>query len=369
MPNPAQELIKFGQSIWYDNISRDILKNGELKRLIAEWGIRGITSNPSIFEKAIASSSLYDSQIAELSKTTNSSDEIFERLALQDIAEAADILLPLHLESDGNDGFVSIEVSPLLAADTAGTIKEAKRLFASLSRPNIMIKIPGTKEGIPAIKAVLEEGINVNVTLLFSVDNYREVAETYVDALRTRYARGQSIKDIRSVASFFVSRVDSVIDAKLNEIVSSNGALVDLAKSLLGTIGIANSKLAYKFFKEIFESETFADLIEVGGAPQRPLWASTGTKNPNYSDVLYVDQLIAKDTVNTLPPATLEAFVDHGRAAATLEADLELAENQIKNLSKLDIELNQILNKLQMQGVAQFSDSFHALNKAISAKL
>lgn len=369
MPNPAQELIKFGQSIWYDNISRDILKNGELKRLIAEWGVRGITSNPSIFEKAIASSSLYDSQIAELAKTISSTDIIFEKLALEDIAEAADILLPLHKESEGNDGFVSIEVSPLLASDTAGTIKEAKRLFSSLARPNIMIKIPGTKEGIPAIRAALEEGINVNVTLLFSVENYKEVAITYCEALRARRSRGQSIKDIRSVASFFVSRVDSVVDAKLTEIVSLNGASASLAKSLLGKIGIANSKLAYKFYKEIFESEAFADLSEAGGVSQRPLWASTGTKNPNYSDVLYVDGLIGKNTVNTLPHSTLEAFVDHGKAALTLDTDVALAERHIQELSKLDIELNQILNELQIQGVVQFSDSFHALNKAISSKL
>lgn len=369
MPNPAQELIKLGQSIWYDNISRDILKNGELKRLIAEWGVRGITSNPSIFEKAITSSSLYDLQIAQLSKTIKSADQIFEELALEDIAEAADILLPLYKESEGNDGFVSIEVSPLLASDTEGTIVEAKRLFSRLSRPNIMIKIPGTKEGIPAIKAALEEGININVTLLFSVDNYIDVAKTYCEALRNRSAKGQSIKNIRSVASFFVSRVDSVIDAKLTEIANSKSELSGLAKSLGGKIGIANSKLAYKHYKEIFESEHFADLKKAGAAAQRPLWASTGTKNPNYSDVIYVDGLIAKNTVNTLPPKTLEAFVDHGKAAATLDSDINLAESQIADLSKLDIDLNQILSELQIVGLRQFSDSFHALNKAILTKL
>lgn len=357
--NPAQKLINLGQSIWYDNISRDLIKNGELERLISEWGVRGVTSNPSIFEKAIASSSLYDEQIKELSKTYTSADQIFEELALVDIAEAADILLPVYKESNGTDGFVSIEVSPLLASDTNGTVQEAKRLFSKLARPNIMIKIPGTKEGIPAIKEVLEEGINVNVTLLFSVENYVEVAKTYCEALRTRVSKGLEVDKIRSVASFFVSRVDTVVDERLTSV----------CEELSGKTGVANSKVAYKHYLEIFESDAFSDLREAGAAVQRPLWASTGTKNPDYSDVLYVDSLIGENTVNTVPHNTLEAFVDHGVATSTLVDNIDQAEVVIAKLAELDIDLSEILDDLQVKGVKQFADAFVTLNKAIEEKM
>ena len=366
--NPAQQLINYGQSIWYDNISRDILESGELKRLINEWGVRGLTSNPSIFEKAIGSSNIYDKDVAKFKAQSFSSDKIFEELAISDLGEAADLFKDIYKTSGGDDGFVSIEVSPLLATDTAGTIEEAKRLYGSLDRDNIMVKIPGTKEGLPAIKKVLEEGINVNVTLLFSVENYLEVAEAYVSALESRAEKGLPIDKIRSVASFFVSRVDVAVDNALNSILesgSSSSEAKSLAQTLIGKFGIANSQLAYLEFEKLFGSERFQKLAEKGAKSQRPLWASTGTKNPDYSDVLYVDKLIGKETVNTLPPKTLAAFVDHGNARDTIKEEIEFAKTAPQKLSELGVDVPKILTELQEKGVQQFVDSFNSLNKTI----
>jgi len=369
MANPAQELVKFGQSIWYDNISRDITENGELQRLISEWGVRGITSNPTIFDKAISSGTMYDKQIAELRPKKLTPDLVFEELALVDIGKAADILLPLHEQSGGTDGFVSIEVSPLLAANTQGTIEEGARLFKRLGRKNIMVKVPGTPEGIPAVKALLEQGVNINITLLFSVENYVTVAKTYCEALRTRVKNNQPVDKIRSVASFFVSRVDSTIDKQLSEIEKKDPSKAAAVKELKGKFGIANSKLAYKKFQEIFETDQFADLKAKGAAPQRPLWASTGTKDPAYSDVMYCDGLIGKETVNTMPHATLQAFADHGKCAQTLTQDVAGAERVAQQLRDLGINIEKSLLDLQIDGVQKFSESFQSLNSSIAKKL
>ena len=368
--NSAQQLIDLGTSVWYDNISRDILENGEMKRLIEEWGVRGLTSNPTIFDKAISSSALYDATIKTLKATHSTPDKIFEELAVQDIATAADLLRPIYDTSAGVDGFVSIEVSPLLASNTEGTIQEGVRLYEKLARPNIMIKVPGTPDGIPAVFALLEKGINVNITLLFSVDNYAKVAEVYCDALRARVKKGLPVDKIRSVASFFVSRVDTAVDAKLDAIAQeSDPARVEQAKVLRGQLGVANSRAAYKRFQEVFEGSAFADLRAKGATPQRPLWASTGTKDPKYRDVLYVEELIGPETVNTMPHQTLAAFVDHGVAKSTITKDVQAALNVEKQLTALGIDVPGILDFLQIDGVKKFSDSFRALNESISKKL
>jgi transaldolase len=368
--NPAQKLITHGQSLWYDNISRDIIDNGELKRMIGEWGVRGLTSNPTIFDQAISKSSLYDSVIAEGRKLGSTPDKIFEEIAVGDIALAADLFRGVFEESKGDDGFVSIEVSPLLAADTNGTIEEAKRLWKRLNRPNIMIKIPGTPEGIPAIRAALEAGINVNVTLLFSVENYVKVAQTYVDALRARVKRGESVENIRSVASFFVSRVDTIIDSKLDAIAKgSDPAKAEKAKSLLGKFGVANCKLAYEQFEKIFIGAAFDDLKHKNAAVQRPLWASTSMKNPNYRDVMYVESLIGAHTVNTMPPQTVAATVDHAVVEETLSKGLNEAKQILADLGTVGVDVSACLHELQVDGVKKFAESFKALNETIKKKL
>jgi transaldolase len=371
--NAAQRLIEYGQSAWYDNISRDILFNGELKRLIKDCGIRGLTSNPTIFDNALKTGDVYDGQILSLRSKKLSTDQVFEELALQDIGTAADLLLPVWRESKGIDGYVSIEVSPLLARDAKGTVEAARHLFGRLSRPNVMIKIPGTPEGLPAVKSALENGINVNVTLLFSVDNYVQVAKTYCEALRARLGRGEKVGAVRSVASFFVSRVDTIVDSELEALIKKNEtgspATASLAKSLIGKFGVANSKLAYKRYQEIFLGEQFADLRKAGAQVQRPLWASTSTKNPSYRDLIYVEELIGRDTVNTLPHKTLGALIDHGVLAETLTKDLAQAESVVKQLTELGLNLNALMTKLQEEGVDKFADSFRALNTTLEKKL
>ena len=367
--NPAQKLIEHGQSVWYDNISRELLKSGELQRLVKEWGVRGITSNPAIFEAALSKGSDYDEQINSLKGTAGDTASKFEELAVTDIAKAADLLLPIYEESGGTDGFVSIEVSPRLARDTEGTIEEAKRLHGRLNRPNVMIKIPGTKEGIPAIQECLEAGISINITLLFSAENYVEVANTYCKALRARVAKGEPVDKIRSVASFFVSRVDVLVDSKLNEIVEAGGENAEKAKKLLGEFGIANSKVAYQRYVELFESEAFADLKAAGAAVQRPLWASTGVKNPELKDTTYVEALIGPETVNTLPHATLEAFADHGEAARTIDAGVAEAMEVEAKLKEIGVDVPACLEQLQQEGVDKFVKAFDSLNAALEAKL
>lgn len=371
--NPAQQLINFGQSVWYDNISREILDNGELKKLIAEWGVRGLTSNPSIFDAALAKGTAYDQQIAELKSKKLTTDALFDELAVQDIAAAADLLRPIFDESGGTDGFVSIEVSPALARNTQATLSEAKRLHARLERPNIMIKIPGTPEGLPAVKACLEEGININITLLFSVENYIAVADTYCEALRSRVSKGLPVDKIRSVASFFVSRVDTIIDDALSKIASekasSTPALAKRAEELKGKFGIANCKVVYKRFQDIFYSNKFADLKAAGAVPQRPLWASTSTKNPAFRDVIYVEELIGPDTVNTMPHPTLAAFVDHGEPSETLTKGVVEAEMIKAELESVGVDVNACLEQLQVEGVDKFVKSFTGLSKTLEKKV
>lgn len=371
--NAAQKLQQFGTSVWYDNISREIIKNGELKRLISEWGVRGLTSNPTIFNQALAKGAAYDAQIEGLKSKKLTPDQVFTELALVDIGDAADLLRPVFDQSKGNDGFVSIEVSPLLARDTQGSVQEAIRLYERLNRPNIMIKVPGTKEGIPAIFALLEKGINVNITLLFSLENYLTVAKTYCDALRARSKAGQSIAQVRSVASFFVSRVDSAVDARLAEIIKETETkkpeVAEKAKGFLGRFAIANSRLVYKHFKEIFLGDAFKDLREKGAEVQRPLWASTGTKNPKYRDVVYCEQLVGQHTVNTMPHETLASFVDHGQVAETLSKDMQFVETAIGELKGMGVDVPGILEDLQVQGVQKFADSFRELNDTIAKKL
>lgn len=363
--NAAQNIVNLGQSVWYDNISRDFIVKGEISRLVKEWGVRGMTSNPTIFDGALKKGTAYDGQVMSLLGKNLSTEDMFNELALEDIAWAADILLPVYKESNGLDGFVSLEVSPRLARDAAGTVKQAKELFSRLQRPNVMIKIPGTKECLPAILECLKEGIHINVTLLFSVDNYVAVAQTYCEALRQRVAAGKPVSHIRSVASFFVSRVEAVVDAELDKLEKTNPK----ASSLKGKFGVANCKLAYEQFKNIFEGPEFADLKAKGVAVQRPLWASTGTKNPAYKDTMYVDQLIGPDTVNTMPHATLEAVVDHGGKEALLVNGLSEAKQVKADLLSLGLNLDQMLVDLQVDGVKKFEESFTSLLTTIENKV
>ena len=368
----TEKLYNAGTSIWYDNISRSLLQSGELARLCDEWGVRGVTSNPTIFEKAIAGEDVYRSSLAELKGRGLDADSAFEELAVEDIREACKILHPVWEETEGVDGYVSIEVSPLLAKNTEQTIAAGRRIYEKLSLPNVMIKVPGTQEGVPAIRSLLEEGINVNVTLLFSVQSYELVANAYVGALSARVAKGLAVDGVRSVASFFVSRVDSVVDKQLGDKISSN-ALTDgqkeLAQGLIGRSAIANSRLAYEKFESIFFSEEFAELRKSGAKVQRPLWASTGVKNPEFRDVIYIEQLVGPDTVNTLPHNTLEAFVDHGEAEITLRDELDFAHKMSSELSSLGIDLSSLLVELQEDGVKKFSESYDSLIQTISKEI
>ena len=368
--NPAQNLINFGQSVWYDNISRDILDNGELKKLIDTMGVRGLTSNPSIFDNAISKSALYDETIKAAKQNNLTINQTFENLSVEDIARAADLFLPIYNESNGVDGYVSIEVSPVLAADTQGTIEEGIKLFKRLNRPNIMIKVPGTQEGIPAIIKLLEEGINVNITLLFSVDNYVKVAKAYCTAISNRISQGKDVSKLQSVASFFVSRVDSSVDAALNKIIetSTDTTIKEKAQKLLGKFGVANCKLAYQEYKKIFEGEEFKALASKGAQVQRPLWASTSTKNPTYRDVIYVEEIIGKNTVNTMPHQTLIATADHAVLRDSIEENVADAKNTLHELTELGVNIDGILKELQVDGVKKFIDSFHSLNKSIQTK-
>ena len=358
MTEKLKELSQLGQSIWYDNIRRAMLTNGEFEELIAA-GVLGVTSNPTIFEKAIAGSADYDAALEEFFAAGLDLDTIYEKLVLDDIATAADKLRPVYERTNGLDGFVSVEVRPTLANDTKGTIVEARRLFNSLNRPNIMIKVPATPQGIPAIETLIAEGINVNVTLLFSLRHYETVVEAYLTGLERRMKSGGDISQVASVASFFVSRVDSAVDRELDRVGNS---------SLKGKIAIANSKAAYLRFRQIFSGERWEKLAAAGARVQRPLWASTGTKNPEYPDTLYIDSLIGPDTVNTVPPATLNAYRDHGQVRQTLDSDLDQVNAQLEELSDLGIDLDSITQKLQDDGVAGFANSFAALMKSLSEK-
>ena len=367
--NSLRKLQEIGQSIWLDNLSRNLISSGELKRLIVEDSITGITSNPTIFQKAISGSKDYDASIRSLlEKGVRDEKEIFLGLALEDISRAADLLWPVYRKSGGLDGFVSIEVSPDLAYHTEKTVAEAQRLFSTIGKKNILIKVPGTKQGIPAIEQLTSEGVNVNVTLLFSVNRYEEIAEAYIRGLEKRARQGEPVDEIVSVASFFVSRVDTLADKTLESRISSATSEADQRKIriLLGKAAVANAKIAYKKYKEIFWGKRFQALIRAH--VQRILWGSTGTKNPTYSDIKYVQELIGPDSINTMPEATLEAFKDHGQAQITIYDNLEEAERLFSQLQGVGVDINQVTEQLEGEGVKLFSDSFYLLLKEIAQK-
>ena len=360
--NRLVELQRFDQSFWYDNIRRKFLQDGTLQQLIEQDGLRGMTSNPAIFEKAIGQSDDYDQQIKALATSGRDTPTIYEALVLTDIQAACDLFANLYEASAAQDGFVSLEVSPELANDTAGTIAEARRLFADVSRPNLMIKVPATPAGIPAIRQLISDGINVNITLMFNMAHYEAVSAAYLQGLTQFVAGGGNPAGVASVASFFVSRVDSAVDKQLSQLNRP------AATKLLGQAAIANAKMAYQRFKQIFHGPAFAPLQATGANPQRLLWASTSTKNPAYPDTLYVDNLIGRQTVNTMPPETVEAFRDHGQLANRLESDPEQAEIVLNGLAELELNFEAITEQLQIEGVAAFRKAFDNLLKAIEKK-
>ena len=369
--NALMTLNSLGQSVWYDNIQRSMLTSGMLQRLVEDDGLKGVTSNPSIFEKAINGSNDYDSALATLhaAEPNASSRELFFSLAIEDIQAAADVLRPVYDASNCKDGMISLEVGPDLARDTEGTIAEARALWQRVDRPNLMIKVPATREGLAAIQQLIADGINVNVTLLFSPQRHEEVMDAFLAGLEARLKAGKPINKVASVASFFISRVDAAIDKMLEDTKTSNEELSKKAHSLMGKIAIANAKVSYQNYKEVFGSERFQQLREAGAQTQRLLWASTGTKNPDYSDVLYVETLIGPDTVNTMPPATFDAVRSHGHPHLTLEHGVDLARFQINMLPELNIDLDTVTDELEVQGVDAFAKSFDTLLDAIDNKL
>ncbi len=363
--NPLLKIQEFGQSIWLDYLRRNIIVSGGLERLIEEDGLRGVTSNPSIFEKAIAGSHDYDDDIRTLSLEGKDPFQIYEDLTVEDIRNAADIFRPVFDKTKGADGFVSLEVSPFLANDTEGSIKQARHLWSVVGRPNLMIKIPATKEGVPAIQRCLEEGININITLLFGIPRYREVAEAYLAALENRSSAGKPLQDISSVASFFLSRIDTLVDPQLEKIKASGSADAGTAASLIGETAIAGARAAYRIYKELFGSERFRELAGKGARTQRLLWASTSTKNPAYSDVKYVEALIGPETINTLPLETINAYREHGRPESRLETGMEQADQKLAALGKLKINIDQVTRKLEEDGIKKFKEPFEKLIDSI----
>lgn len=368
MSNRAQELYALGQSLWYDNIQRRLLENGELSAMIQRGEIYGVTSNPAIFNNAITKTNDYDDDLIPLAQQGLPAHEIFENLAVVDIRSAADLFLPLYQETRGGDGYVSLEVNPQLAYDTHATAGEARRLWARVDRPNLMIKIPATREGLPAITASIAAGINVNVTLIFSQQRYSQVMDAYLAGLEKRLEAGEPLDQVASVASFFVSRIDTKIDALLEEIIRQGYNSAKDAGKLLGKAAVANAKLAYQLFKEVCDGKRFKKLMAKGANLQRPLWASTGTKNPAYSDVMYVDELIGSRTVNTVPPLTLAAFLEHGAVAATIESGIKEAGRALEDLESLGISMAKVTGELEAEGVAAFKDSFKALLAGIEKR-
>jgi transaldolase/glucose-6-phosphate isomerase len=370
VPSPSiSALFAAGQSIWLDLIRRDLLTGGDLARMVADGRITGLTSNPTIFEKAIAGSRDYDAQLTQLARAGKNAHEIFDALAIQDIQGACDVFRPVFERTRGADGFASIEVSPLLARSTDETLAEARRLKKAVDRPNVMVKIPATQEGVPAIRAAIAEGISINITLIFSVDVYEQVVEAYLAGLETRVARGQDIQDIASVASFFVSRVDTLVDPMLEaRAKEGNAATGGAARALVGKIAVANARAAYARFVELFQGPRWEALAAKGARVQRPLWASTGTKNKAYSDVKYVEELVGKDTVNTMPPDTLTAFADHGMVAESLLAHKDTARADLKALAGTGVSLAAACAQLERDGVRTFADSFHELIARIEAR-
>jgi len=367
--NPLKALLSYGQSMWLDYIRRDLITSGGLKKMIDEDGLRGMTSNPSIFEKAIAESSLYDDMLKSLaSRQDLDATGRYEQIAIRDIQDAADVLRPVYESSKFRDGYVSLEVSPLLALKTQETIEEARRLWKAVNRENVMIKIPGTAEGLPAIRQAIGEGININVTLLFAQEVYEKVAEAYIAGLEDLATRGGNPKKMASVASFFISRIDSLVDSKLNDRLKATTDATEqsLIKSLLGKVAIANGKLTYQSYQLIFSGPRWQALAAKGAQTQRVLWASTSTKNPNYRDVVYVEELIGPDTVNTMPPATIDAFRDHGQLRNSLTEDVAGAAKVMSDLAKVGVSIKEATDKLTDDAVKLFADAFDKLLAAVA---
>jgi transaldolase len=357
MINVIQATYQLGQSLWYDNIQRRLLENGEMATLINRGDIRGMTSNPSIFNNAIGKTTDYDEALNPLARSGLDSEKIFWQLAIEDIQHALDLFTPMYKNTKGRDGFVSLEVNPAYANDTDTTLDQVRYLWEIVNRPNLMVKIPATQEGLPAIRKAISEGININVTLIFSLERYREVMQAYLDGIRSRLKAGKPVDHVSSVASFFVSRLDTKIDPSLPD-----------DSDMKGKAAIANTKLAYLEFSQVFGRSDFKDLQNAGCQLQRPLWASTSTKNPNYPDTLYVDELIGPQTVNTVPPETLDAFRDHGKAVQTITKDVEGAHRLFANLEKVGISMKVVTKELEEAGVISFKDAFMALLKTIEIR-
>jgi transaldolase len=367
--NPLIQLEALGQSIWLDYIKRDLFFDDKLKKLIVEDSLRGMTSNPSIFEKAIAESDDYDEDIQKMTRAGKNALEIYEALTQKDVQDAADEFRHLFDTTKGLDGYVSLEVNPHLAHDTDGTIAEAVRLWRALNRPNVFIKVPATKEGLPAIQQLIRDGINVNVTLLFGLARYRQVAEAYLAGIKARIADGNSVKNIASVASFFLSRIDVMIDPMLKAQNKANAEMGDFAKQLQGQMAIASANMAYEIYHELFTGENFKILADKGAHVQRLLWASTSTKNPEYSDIKYVEALIGPETVNTLPLETIVAYRDHGKPEVRLNSDLTKTKWYFNTLSELGINIDQVTQQLESEGVDKFSQSFDQLIETLKKKM
>ncbi len=370
MTNPLIQLHEQGQSPWYDNIDRTQLNSGKFQRMIKEDGILGVTANPTIFEKSISAGHAYDEQIADLIKAKKSTSEIYEAVVISDIRTVADLLRPIYDRTNGQDGYVSLEVSPDLANDTDATISEAKRFWQMVERPNLMIKIPATPAGIPAIYEVLRSGINVNVTLIFSIQAYRNVVDSYQRALEDLHSRGEDLSKIASVASFFISRVDTLVDKRLEDMVkgTTDSAQQKKLKALEGKAAIANARLVYQDFKQLFGTPAFESLKHAGAHVQRPLWASTSTKNPAYRDVMYVEELIGPDTVDTMPLETVRNFRDHGVVRYSIEDNIAEAKAALADLEDQGILYEQVTQQLLDEGVQKFADSFHQLFAGIEGK-
>src|SRR6202795_2677783 len=366
--NPLQALLSYGQSMWLDYIRRDLITSGSLRKMIAEDGLRGMTSNSAIFEKAIGESSLYDDMLKSLaSRPDLDATARYEQIAIRDIQDVADILRPVYEESKFRDGYVSLEVSPLLALKTRETIEEGRRLWKAVNRENVMIKVPGTAEGLPAIRQLISEGININVTLLFAQEVYEKVAEAYIAGLEDLAKSGGNLKKMTGVASFFISRIDTLVDSMIEDKLKTakDAQTQTLLKSLLGKVAIANGKLTYQRYQRIFSAPRWEALASHGAQTQRVLWASTSTKNPAYRDVMYVEELIGPDTVNTMPPATIDAFRDHGLLRNSLTEDVAGAQNVMDNLARAGISIKEVTTKLTEDGVKLFADAFNKLLAAV----
>jgi transaldolase/glucose-6-phosphate isomerase len=366
--NPLKALLSYGQSTWLDYIRRDLITSGKLKTMIDDDGLRGMTSNPSIFEKAIADSHLYDDMLKSLgSRADLDATSRYEQIAIRDIQDVADVLRPVYQSSEFRDGYVSLEVSPLLALETQKTIDEGRRLWKTVNRENVMIKVPGTAEGLPAIRQLIGEGININVTLLFAQEVYEKVAEAYIAGLEDLAKRGGNLKKMAGVASFFISRIDTLVDSMIEDKLKTakDAQTQGLLKSLLGKVAIANGKLTYQRYQRIFSGPRWEALASKGAQTQRVLWASTSTKNPAYRDVMYVEELIGPDTVDTMPPATVDAFRDHGRLRNSLTEDVAGAQKVMDDLAKAGISIKEVTTKLTTDGVKQFADAFSKLLAAV----